>query len=120
MAANTPVHPWIVSLRQTLEDLEKALLSGDAPAVETASAQVQAVLKLAPKTAEFGQPGSALRIDMLQAAQHFGKLRQAVLRASAQNQRAIKSLLPEQAKPATYGRGIGSSTGGAGQAYLSA
>jgi hypothetical protein len=120
MAQNFPVHPWIVSLREGLQALEAALMSGDAPAVETASAQVQAVLKQAPKTAEFGAPGSALRIDMVEAAHHFGQLRQTLLRASAQNQRAIKSLLPGQAQAPTYGRGMGPAARGAGKAYLSA
>jgi hypothetical protein len=121
MAQNIPVHPWIATLRQKLEGLEAALLKGDALAVETASALVQTVLQQAPKTAEFGRPGSALRIDMMHAAQHFGQLRQAVLRSGAQNQRAIKSLLPQQAQP-TYGRTTGTSgaLGGAGRAYLSA
>jgi hypothetical protein len=120
MAENFPVHPWIATLRQSLQDLEAALLSGQAPAVQAASALVQSVLQQAPKTAEFGRPGSALRIDMVQAAHHFGQLRQTMLRASAQNQRAIKSLLPEQVQAPTYGRGMGSGVRGAGQAFLSA
>lgn len=121
MAENIPAHPWIASLRQKLEGLEAALLTGEAPAVEAASALVQSVLQKAPKTAEFGLPGSALRIDMMQAAHHFGQLRQTVLRASAQNQRAIKVLLPQHTQP-TYGRTPGASgaMSGAGQAYLSA
>lgn len=118
MAESAPVHPWIALLREALQSLESALLSGEAPAVEVASARVHAVLKQAPKTAEFGEPGSALRADMLKAAQQFGQLRQAVLRASAHNQRAIQSLLPREARPATYGRGIGAPASGAGQAYL--
>jgi hypothetical protein len=121
MAPNTPVHPWITSLRLKLDALEAALLTGDAPAVEAASSDVQAVLQKAPKTAEFARPGSALRTDMLQAAHHFGQLRQSVLRTSAQNQRVLKNLMPERARSSTYGRGIGTSNGsGAGRAFLSA
>lgn len=120
-AATASAHPWIVSLQAGLDQLEKALLEGDAIGVQVASAQVQAVLQAAPKTAEFGRPGTSLGIDMRQAAHRFGQLRQAVLRASAQSQRAVQSLFPQKA-PATYGpaSGLSSSTGGAGRAYLSA
>ena len=113
-------HPWIVALRGGLDALEKALLAGDAGAVERASGQVQGVLQNAPKTAAFASHGS-LRADMHEAAQRFGRLRQAVLRLQAQNQRALRSLLPGQT-PQTYGRlaGQAPSTGGAGRAYLSA
>ena len=116
-----PPHPWIDSLNAGLDGLEHALLQGDPEAVERASAGVQSVLQRAPRTAEFGVPGSTLRSDMQDAAQRFGQLRQAVLRASAQSQRAVRSLLPQQA-PGTYGRmaAVPSSTGGAGRAFLSA
>jgi hypothetical protein len=69
-------HPWIAALRVGLDGLEKALLQGDAAAVERASQHVQTVLKRAPRTADFGVPGSTLREDMLNAAQRFGQLRQ--------------------------------------------
>ena len=49
-------------------------------------------------------------------------LRQAVLRAQAQSQRSVKSILPHSAQP-TYGPQAGrayGSTGGAGQGYLRA
>ncbi len=113
-------HPWIVALRAGLDELEKALLACDAAAVERASAQVQGVLQHAPKTAAFANFAS-LRIDMHEAAQRFGRLRQAVLRLQAQNTRELRSLMPGQA-PATYGRlaGQSPSTGGAGRNYLSA
>jgi hypothetical protein len=113
-------HPWIVALRAGLDELEKALLAGDAGAVERTSAQVQGVLQHAPKTAAFAN-FVGLRSDMLEAAQRFGRLRQAVLRLQAQNQRELRSLMPGQA-PQTYGRlaGQAPSTGGAGRAYLSA
>lgn len=116
---HTP-HPWIAALNSGLDQLEKALLAGDAAGVEAASAQVQGVLQQAPKTAAFAAAGH-LRTDMLQAAQRFGQLRQAVLRVQAQSQRAVNSLLPQH-KPATYGAlsGRNSPTGGAGRAYLSA
>jgi hypothetical protein len=119
--AHTPPHPWLLALQAGLDDLESALLQGDAEAVRLASACVQATLQQAPRTSEFTQAGSTLHADMQRAAQRFGQLRHAVLRASAQSQRAVHSLLPQQA-PATYGRqpGQASATGGAGRAYLSA
>ena len=120
MTNQLPAHPWIARLRSALDGLEAALLTGDATAVQGASASVQTVLQQAPKTAEFDEPGSALGADMLQAAHRFGQLRKAVLRANAHNQRAIQSLMPRQALPATYGRGMGAATGGVGRAYLSA
>ena len=120
MASNSPVHPWIVRLREHLDGLESALLANDAMGIQTSSAQVQTVLQQAPKTAEFGRPGSLLRLDMTDAAHRFGQLRQAVLRNSAHNQRALQSLLPERARTTTYGNGTGPKTGGAGLAYLSA
>ncbi|MCB2017416.1 MAG: hypothetical protein KDF54_07900 [Hydrogenophaga sp.] len=121
MTQRSSPHPWIAALRVGLDGLEQALLKGDAPAVERASAHVQNVLQKAPPTAEFAKPGSSLRVDMLEAAQRFSMLRQAVLRAQAQSQRAVQSLMPAQA-PGTYGRlaGQNPSTGGAGRAYLSA
>lgn len=117
----TPPHPWIASLQAGLDRLEFALLQGDAGGVEAASAEVQGVLQHAPRTAEFGVPGGTLREDMLHAAHRFGQLRQAVLRTSAQSQRAVKSILPQTAQP-TYGRmaNTPSATGGAGRAYVSA
>lgn len=116
-----PPHPWIASLQAGLDRLERALLEGDAGGVELASAAVQGVLQRAPRTAEFSVAGGHLRDDMLHAAHRFGQLRQAVLRAQAQSQRAVKSLLPRTAQP-TYGRlgGPPGATGGAGRAYLSA
>ena len=115
-------HPWTAELRNQLDLLEAALLQGDdAQAIKTASAEVQAVLQRAPKTAELTRPDSPLREHMLEQAQRFGQLRQAVLRAHAQSQRAIKSIMPAHAaQPTTYGKGVGSVTGGAGQAFLKA
>lgn len=120
MNPSTTPHPWIAELQAGLDQLERALLMGDAVAVERSSAQVQGVLQKAPKTAAFAVPGS-LRADMHQAAQRLGQLRQAVLRAQAQNQRALHSLMPQRA-PATYGQahGMSSRTSGAGQAFLRA
>jgi hypothetical protein len=120
-ATTASPHPWLGALQDSLDGLESALLQGDAEAVQRASASVQAILQRAPRTSEFAQPGSPLLADMQRAAQRFGQLRQAVLRAAAQSQRAVHSLLPQQA-PATYGRqpGQASATGGAGRAYLSA
>lgn len=113
-------HPWTDSLHAELDSLEAALLAGDPTAVLHASEQVQLVLRAAPKTAEFGQPGSSLRLDMHMAASRFGQLRQAVMRTNAKSQRALTSLLPQHAQP-TYQRSAGGSAlRGAGQAYLAA
>lgn len=121
MSTTAPTtHPWITSLQVGLDQLEKALLAGDATGVEQASANVQAVLQQAPKTAAFADPGTA-RTDLLLAAHRFGQLRQAVMRSHAQSQRAVRSILPQTAQP-TYGRMAGATgaPGGAGQTYLSA
>ncbi len=118
---STTAHPWITELRTRLDALEDALLRGDAEAVELSSAQVQQALQNAPGTAAFGEVGSMLRADMLVQAQRFGQLRQAVMRANGHNERALRSLMPGQAKPATYGRMSGSMPAGRpGQAFLSA
>ena len=121
--AHPAAHPWIATLQASLDTLESALLQGDAAGVEQASAAMQVVLQQAPKTSEFATPGSNLRHDMQSAAQRFAQLRQAVLRASAQSQRAVGSLLPQQAlqRQPTYSRMVKpSSTGGAGRGFLSA
>lgn len=103
-------HPWILQLQGSLDALEKALLAGEAMAVESASAHVQSILKNAPRTAEFQAEGSTLAQDLPAAAQRFAQLRQAVLRAQAQSQRALASLIPETADAPVYGRtGTGSS-----------
>jgi hypothetical protein len=117
----TITHPWITTLRERLDDLERALLQGDAVAVERASSGIQVTLQAAPRTAEFSVAGSTLRSDMQAAAARFGQLRQAVMRASGQGQRALHSLFPQKAKPTYAGMaGAASSTGGAGRAFLSA
>ncbi|MGE0350718.1 hypothetical protein [Hydrogenophaga sp.] len=120
--AATTTHPWIGSLQAELDALEAALLRGDAPGVERASAALQAVLQQAPVATTAG-PDAALQQDTQSAAQRFARLRQAVLRSSAQNQRALTSLLPQQAvqQQPTYGRmARPSSTGGAGRGFLTA
>ena len=95
-SAATTSHPWIGSLQAELDALQAALLMGDAAGVERASAAMQAVLKQAPRDAALADPESALHRDTRIAAQRFAQLRQAVLRASAQSQRAVSSLLPQQ------------------------
>lgn len=112
-------HPWILQLQGSLDALEKALLAGDPMAVEAASAQVQAQLKNAPRTAEFQAEGSTLAQDLPAAAQRFAMLRQAVLRAQAQSQRAVASLLPDAADTSVYGR-PGQSSVASRRGYLSA
>ncbi len=114
-------HPWIGSLQVELDALEAALLRGDAPAVELASAAMQQVLQKAPRTITLAEPGSVAQNDLLNAAERFARLRQAVLRASAQSQRAVGSLLPQHTQQPTYGRQVGApSLGSPGRGYLSA
>ena len=113
-------HPWTDSLHTELDSLEAALLHGDPAGVVGASERVLRVLRAAPKTAAFGEAGSSLRLDMHMAASRFGQLRQAVMRANAQSQRAVTSLLPQHQLP-TYQRSASASAlRGAGQAYLTA
>ena len=123
MSQAPDTHPWIASLQTGLDRLERALLDSDPDGVEKASAQVQMVLQKAPKTAEFAVPGSTLRSDMQNAAQRFAQLRSAVLRANAQSERAVGSLLPQQAlqRQPTYGRIVKpNAMGGAGRGFLRA
>ena len=89
--AATTTHPWIGSLQAELDALEGALLRGDAPGVEQASAALQAVLQQAPAAAG---PDATLQQDTQSAAQRFARLRQAVLRANAQNHAAAAHLRP--------------------------
>ncbi len=118
---STNYHPWIGSLQVELDALEAALLRGDAPAVEQASAAMQKVLMQAPPVIALGEPGSEQQQALLTAADRFARLRQAVLRANAQSQRAVTSLLPQHTQQPTYGRQAGgSSLRGAGRGFLSA
>jgi hypothetical protein len=117
-----PSHPWLGQLHTALDSLAAALLRGDAPATEQASAAVQAILQRAPQSTEMNDGGQALRADIRKVSERFAQLRQAVLRNAAQSQRAVQSLLP-RATPATYGRQHGpspSSNGGAGRGFLTA
>ncbi|MBX3609707.1 MAG: hypothetical protein KF871_07385 [Hydrogenophaga sp.] len=100
MTQNTqPAHTWIAHLHGQLDGLERALLQADAPAVERASAAVQATLKAAPSTLALrGADAEALQ----SAAQRFAQLRAATLRAAALNDRALGSLLPDHLQKPTY------------------
>lgn len=121
-STTTSLH-WIGSLQAELDALEAALLCGDAPGVERASAAMQQALQQAPKTRDFADPDSALHRGTASAAQRFAQLRQAVLRANAQNERGVASLLPQLAlqRQPTYGRMVKTpSTGGAGRGFLAA
>ncbi len=117
---STNYHPWIGSLQVELDALEAALLRGDAPAVELASAAMQKVLLQAPPVIALGEPGSDQQQALLSAADRFARLRQAVLRANAQSQRAVNSLLPQHTQQPTYGRQGAASVSSAGRGYLSA
>ncbi len=122
-APTPPTHHWIGSLQAELDALEAALLRGDAPGIEQASAAMLAVLQQAPKTRDFADVASPLRRDAQTAAQRFAQLRQAVLRSNAQNERAVVSLLPQQdlQRQPTYSRLVKPSTlRGAGRGFLAA
>lgn len=111
---------WLASLHEGLDALEGALLHNDPMAVERASAQVQGVLQNLLSRVELAAQGPAVREDLHAAARRFSQLRQAVLRASAQSQRAVNSLLPQQ-NVSTYQRRPGQMGGrGPSQGYLSA
>lgn len=99
----SPAATWIAHVNGQLDGLERALLQGDAPAVEAASAAVQAALQQAPRAAELqAGPVDALR----DAARRFTQLRAAMLRAAALNERALGSLLPDHLQKPTY-QGLG-------------
>lgn len=107
MTSPQPAHPWIASLHGHLDGLERALLQGDALAVEQASAAVQNALRQAPRTLELrGADASALQ----SAAQRFAQLRAATARAAAHNDRALGSLLPDHLQRPTY-QGINGKAG---------
>jgi hypothetical protein len=96
---NMPAHTWIAALHGQLDGLERALLQSDAPAVERASAAVQAALQQAPRTLALrGADAEGLQ----SAAQRFTQLRAATLRAAALNERALGSLLPDHLQRPTY------------------
>ena len=80
--------PWLSQLHEQLDALERALLQGDAPQAERASAGVQAVLQQAPRGPQ--RPEAAA---LQAAAQRFAQLRSATLRAAAGNLRALGSLM---------------------------
>ena len=98
MSASHP-HPWIEALQARLDRLEVALLQGDAPAVERASAEVQTALQQAPRTADLVH-GHAAALQA--AARRFSQLRAATVRAAALNDRALGSLLPDHLQQPTY------------------
>ncbi|MBD3892594.1 hypothetical protein [Hydrogenophaga sp.] len=110
---------WLHAVQGGLDALEQALLQGDALAVEKASMALHLSLQQHPEATARALPGSTLRAEIEAAARRFAQLRQALLRASAQSQRAVASLLP-QPLASTYGRAPGAANGGAGRTYLSA
>ena len=73
-------HPWIEGLQTRLDRLEVALLQGDAPAVERTSAELQASLQQAPRTADLVH-GHASALQA--AARRFAQLRAATVRAGS-------------------------------------
>ena len=118
--ASTPTdaQAWMKRLNGELDQLEKHLLHGDALAVQATCAAVQAALQAGPGMADWQAASPALVQQAQSAALRFGRLRQGVLRAVAQNQRALQALMPEALQAPTYDRRGG--VRGPGRAYLSA
>lgn len=118
--ASTPTdaQAWMTRLNGELDQLELQLLQGDALAVQTACARVQTTLQAGPGAAQWQAASADLVHQAQQAALRFGRLRQGVLRAVAQNQRALQALMPEALQAPTYERQGG--IRGPGRAYLSA
>lgn len=118
--ASTPTNAqaWMNRLNGELDQLEKLLLLGDALAVQAQCATVQATLQASPAAAHWQAADAALIQQAQAAALRFGRLRQGVLRAAAQNQRALQALMPEALQAPTYERRSG--VRGPGRAYLSA
>lgn len=112
---------WLERLTASLDELEKALLSADASAVQSASQAVHDLMtRGAPSTRSWASLGDAHFGALQRCAQRFTGLRQAVLRLGAQTERATRVLLPETGQSPTYsGR---HQPGGKlpGRAYLSA
>ena len=97
MNTTRPALPWLTQLNEQLDALERALLQGDAPAAERASAGVHTALQQAP--------GRADRADapaLHSAAERLAQLRSAMHRAAALNERALGSLLPDHLQKPTY------------------
>ena len=118
--ASTPTNAqaWMTRLNGELDQLEKQLLQGDALAVQAQCTTVQATLQASPAAADWQAASDDLVRQAQQAALRFGRLRQGVLRAVAQNQRALQALMPEALQTPTYDRRGG--VRGPGRAYLSA
>ena len=117
MTQGNATHPWIDSLQARLDQLEVALLQGDAPAVERTSAELQASLQQAPRTADLVH-GHASALQA--AARRFAQLRAATVRAAALNDRALGSLLPDHLQKPTYQGVAGKGGPRAGRGYLAA
>jgi hypothetical protein len=117
------VHPpalWLERLTARLDELERALLSTDAAAVQAASQAVHELMTKVPSTRHWAELGEGHFGTVQRCAQRFTGLRQAVLRLAAQAERATHVLLPESGQSPTYsGR---HQAGGKlpGRAYLSA
>jgi len=104
--ASTPTdaQAWMTRLNGELDQLELQLLQGDALAVQTVCARVQSTLQTGPAAAQWQSASADLIAQAQQAALRFGRLRQGVLRAVAQNQRALQALMPEALQTPTYDR----------------
>ena len=114
----TDVQAWMNRLNGDLDHLEQMLLQGHAPAVQSQCATVQATLQAHPGQTHWQNAEAELIQQAQAAALRFGRLRQGVLRAAAQNQRALQTLMPDALHTPTYERSGG--VRGPGRAYLSA
>ncbi len=118
--ANPQPAAWLERLTAQLDELENALLSTDAAAVQAASLAVQTLMAKAPPARNWVSLDEAQRQQLQRNARRFNGLRQAVLRLVAQAERSTRVLLPETGQSPTYaGR---RPPGGQlpGRAYLSA
>lgn len=93
---------WLERLTAQLDELEKALLSTDAAAIEAASLAVQTLMSKAPPARSWAALEEPHRHTLQRCAQRFTGLRQAVLRLGAQAERATRVLLPATAQSPTY------------------
>ncbi|HMN92487.1 MAG TPA: hypothetical protein PKC60_04575 [Hydrogenophaga sp.] len=93
---------WLQALELRLDELEKALLSCDAMAVQASSHAVQQLMIEAPATRAWSDLPAEQIGTLQRQARRFAGLRQAVLRLAAQSERATRVLLPEKGLSPTY------------------
>ncbi|TNF62231.1 MAG: hypothetical protein EP306_04015 [Burkholderiales bacterium] len=111
---------WLDALGLRLDDLERALLSSDPAAVESASHAVQLLMGQAPAPRMWNGLAAQEVGTLQRQARRFAGLRQAALRLCAQSERATRVLLPETASSPTYAPRQPRGGSLPGRSYLSA